>query len=107
MYVIKIGYRCTSQEVIPSKPPGGSERQRPHHQKEWVIYRYKCDRVKCDEEYTGGSSRTFVDRFKEHLKDCSPIHDHYNIRGHATTKDNFSIVQRQNQNLMRTIREEL
>ena len=33
-----------------------------------VIYRYKCDRVECDDEYIGESSRTFGERFKEHLK---------------------------------------
>ena len=27
--------------------------------KSGVIYRYKCDRVECDEEYIGESSRTF------------------------------------------------
>ena len=29
-----------------------------------VIYRYHCDRVDCDEEYIGESSRTFGERFK-------------------------------------------
>ena len=40
--------------------------------KSGVIYRYRCDRVECDEEYIGESARTFADRFKEHLKDPSP-----------------------------------
>ena len=42
-----------------------------------VIYRYKCDRVECDEEYIRESSRTFGERFKEHLKAPSPIYDHF------------------------------
>ena len=37
-----------------------------------VIYRYHCDRVDCDEEYIGESSRTFGERFKEHLKPPLP-----------------------------------
>ena len=37
-------------------------------QKSGVIYRYKCDRVECDDEYIGESARTFGERFKEHLK---------------------------------------
>ena len=37
-----------------------------------VIYRYQCDRVDCDEEYIGESSRTFGERFKEHLKPPLP-----------------------------------
>ena len=69
------------------------------------IYRYKCDRVECDEEYIGESARTFGERFKEHLKHPSPIDDHSNITSQSTTLDNFSIVGREDQNLMRLIKE--
>ena len=44
----------------------------PVMKKSGVIYRYKCDRVECDEEYIGESSRTFRERFKEHQKAPSP-----------------------------------
>ena len=77
----------------------------PITKKSGVIYRYKCDRVDCDEEYTGESSRTFGERFKEHIKAHSPIYDHFNITGHSTTIDNFSIVGREHQNLIRSIKE--
>ena len=40
----------------------------PIQKQSGVIYRYHCDRVDCDEEYIGESSRTFRERFKEHLK---------------------------------------
>ena len=33
----------------------------PLLKKNGVIYRYKCDRVECDEEYIGESSRTFAE----------------------------------------------
>ena len=59
----------------------------------------------CDDEYIGESSRTFGERFKEHLKGPSPIYDHYNITGHSTTIENFSIVGREDQNLIRAIKE--
>ena len=62
------------------------------------IFRYKCDRVECDEEDIGKSSRSFGEGFKEHPKTSSPIHDHCNITGHTTTVVNFSIVERKNQN---------
>ena len=75
--------------------------------KSGVIYRYKCDRVQCDEEYIGESSRTFGERFKEHQKAPSPIYDHFNTTGHNVTIDNFSIVQREDQNLSRAIKEAL
>ena len=79
----------------------------PMLKKSGVIYRYKCDRVECDEEYLGESSRTFGERFKEHQKAPSPICDHYNISGHMVSIDNFSIVGREDQNLMRTFKEAL
>ena len=72
-----------------------------------VIYRYKCDRVECDEEYIGESSKTFGERFKEHLKAPFPIFDHYNITGHNVSIENFSIVGREKQILIRTIKEAL
>ena len=72
-----------------------------------VIYRYKCDRVDCDKEYIGESSRTFGERFKEHLKPPSPIYNHSNITGHDVTINNFNIVGREDLNLMRTIKEVL
>ena len=44
----------------------------PITKKNGVIYIYKCDRVECDEEYIEQSSKTFGERFKEHLKAPSP-----------------------------------
>ena len=61
----------------------------------------------CDEEYIGESARNFEERFKEHLKAPSPIYDHLNTSGHALTIDNFSILGREDKNLMRTIKEAL
>ena len=74
--------------------------------KSGVIHRYKCDMVECDEEYIGESTRTFAERFKEHLNTPSPIYDHYNTSGHVMI-ENFSILGREDQNLMRNIKESL
>ena len=79
----------------------------PLLKKSGVIYRYKCDWVDCDEEYTGESARNFEERFKVHLKAPSPIHDYLNISGHVVTINNFSTLGREDQNLMRTIKEAL
>ena len=46
--------------------------------KSGIIYSFKCDRLESDEEYIGETARTFGERFKEHLKAPSPIHDHSN-----------------------------
>ena len=75
--------------------------------KSGVIYRYQCDRVECNEGYIGESSRTFGERFRQHLKIPSPVYDHSNINGHNVTINNFSIVGREDLNLMRTIKEAL
>ena len=82
--------------------------QDPIKSRSGVIYRFKCNRVECDDEYIGESSRTFGERFKEHLKEPpSPIFDHFNTTGHPVSLENFSIVGREEQNLMRAIKEAL
>ena len=79
----------------------------PITNKSGVIYRFKCSEVGCDEEYIGESARTFAERFKEHQKSPSPIHDHCNISGHKADINNFSIIGREDQNLTRAIKEAL
>ena len=58
----------------------------------------------CDEEYIGESGRPFAERFREHMNAPSPIHDHHNITGHEVSLDNFSIVDREDQSIARTIK---
>ena len=72
-----------------------------------IIYRLKCDRLECDEEYIGETARTFGERLKEHLKAPSHIYDHSNTTGHTTNINNFSIVGREEQNLSRLIKESM
>ena len=66
--------------------------QDPMKNRSGVIYRFKCNRVECDDEYIGESSRTFGEGFKEHLKAPSPIFDHLTTTGHQVSLENFSIV---------------
>ena len=79
----------------------------PITNKSGVIYRYKCSEDGCEEEYFGESARTFAERFKEHQKFPSPIHDHCNISDHKVTISNFTIIGREDQNLTRAIKEAL
>ena len=60
--------------------------QRPYGQPEW------CHVLICDDECIGETSRTFGKRYKEHLKDPSPIHHH--STGHPTNHNNFQIIGR-------------
>ena len=39
-----------------------------------AIYWFQCGDLTCDDEYIGETSRTFGERFKEHLKDLSPVY---------------------------------
>ena len=74
-------------------------------QKRRVIYRYRCGRVGCEDEYIGESGRTFEERFREHMRAPSPIIDHHNITGHEVSLDNFSIVGMEDHSIARTIKE--
>ena len=56
-------------------------------------------------KYIGESGRTFAERFREHMKAPSLMHDHHNITCHKVSLDNFSIVGREDQNIARTIKE--
>ena len=70
-----------------------------------IIYWYRCGRTECNEEYIGQSSRTFEERFKEHLKAPSPIYEHDNTTGHKTSVENFKIIGREGHGISRTIQE--
>ena len=70
-----------------------------------VIYRYRCGRVDCKEEYIGESVRTFGERFGEHMRAPSPIMDHQNTTGYEVSLDNFSIVGREDNSTARNIKE--
>ena len=72
-----------------------------------VIYWLQYGDLVCDEEYIGETSRTFGERFKEHLKEPSPIHNHSNKNRPLTTQDNFQIVGRENHGIARTIKESI
>ena len=71
-----------------------------------VICRFKCDHPGCTVEYIGETGRTLVDRYKEHLRVPSPIHDHSNTQaGHLNQLDDFSIMDRDSQGVTRIIKE--
>ena len=59
-----------------------------------IIYWFKCGKTECDDEYTGESSSTFEEWYKEHLEEPSPIFEYQNITGHITTVANLKIISR-------------
>ena len=69
----------------------------------------KCGIIDPDvnDEYIGETSRTFVERYKEHLKEPSPIFGCCDISGHCTNPDNFTIIGMEDHGLARIIKESI
>ena len=72
-----------------------------------AIYWYQCGDLGCDDEYIGKTSRTFGERYKEHLMPPSAIHQHSSQTGHPTNHNNFQIRGREGHNLARNIKESI
>ena len=47
------------------------------------------------------------ERFKEHLRESSPIQVHSQSTGHQLSQDNFNIIGREGQDLTRLIKESI
>ena len=72
-----------------------------------AIYWYQCGDLTCDDEYIGETSRIFGERYKEHLKDPSPIHHHNNQTNHPINQNNFKIIGREGHHMSRYIKESI
>ena len=70
-----------------------------------AIYSYSCGKIDYDEEYIGETSKTFGERFKEHLKAPPPVYDHQSNTGHTTSIENLKIISRKRISMARTIKE--
>ena len=106
--VAKWGSKSTSRKVMPLEASWLPLRTRITLHKgkgSGVIYRHWCDRLGCDEENIGESTRTFGERLKGYLMAHSHIYDYANSVGHHTRVDSFSIVGRKSDNITRTIKE--
>ena len=79
----------------------------PMVSKSGAIYWFKCGDLSCDDEYIGETSRTFGERYKEHLKDPSPIHQHSNHTDHPTSHNDFQTIGREWHSLARNIKESI
>ena len=79
----------------------------PMVSKSGAIYWFQCGDLTCDDKYIGETSRTFGERFKEWLKDPSPIHHHNNHTGHPTSQNNFQTIGREGYGSARNIKESI
>ena len=79
----------------------------PMVNKSEAIFWFQCGDLTYDDEYIGETCRTFGERFKEHLKEPSAIHNHSINTGHSTTQDNFQIIGNEDHGITRTIKESI
>ena len=77
----------------------------PKEKTSGVIYCYQCTAIDCGEEYIRETSRTLGERYKENLRESSPIQAHSQHAGHLLSKDNFNIIGREGQDIIRLIKE--
>ena len=106
--VVDMASKLTSRVAKPSKTFWSPLRTKdPMLNQSGAIYRYQCNNLGCDDEYIGETSRTFGERYKEHLKAPSAIHHHSTLTGHITNQNNFQIIGREGHNLARNIRESI
>ena len=68
-----------------------------------MTYCYRCNRLDCNEEYTGESARTFQKGSRITL----PIYDHQSRPGHIASVEDFNIVGIKWNNFALTIKESI
>ena len=103
-YGIQTQFKCSNTIKNLLVSPNDKD---PMVSKSGAIYWFQCGDLSCDDEYIGKTSRTFGERYKEHLKDPSPIHQHSNHTGHPTSHNNFQIIGREGHGLARNIKESI
>ena len=102
--VVGMASKLTSRVALPSKTFWSPPRTKTLWSTKVVPYTgIQCGDLGCDDEYIGETSRTFGERYKEHLKAPSAIHHHSTITGHTTNHNNFQIIGREGHNLARNM----
>ena len=101
----KVFVKVSKRSVVDmaSKLTGLPKEKDPMVNQSGAIYWYQCGDLGCDDEYIGETSRTFGERYKEHLK--APLC--HSSSNHTTNQNNFQIIGREGQNLARNIKESI
>ena len=103
-YVIQAHFKCGSTIKNLLISPKDKD---PMVNQSGAIYWYQCGDLGCDDEYIRETSRTFGERYKEHLKPPLATHHHSNQTDHPTSHNNFQIIGREGHNLARNIKESI
>ena len=106
--VVDMAFKPTSKVAVQSRTSWSTPKDKdPMVNQSGAIYWYQCGDLGCDDEYIEETSRTFGERYKEHLKAPSPIHLHSTQTGHSTSHNNFQIIGREGYNLASYIKESI
>ena len=92
------GNRTLKQILVKPKD------KHPNEKKSGVIYCYQCAALDCGEEYVRATSRTLEERYKEHLREPSPIQVHSKLTGHQLSQENLNIIGREGWDITRIIK---
>ena len=103
-----MAFKPTSKMAVLFKASWSAPKDKdPMVNQRGAIYWYQCGDLGCDDEYIGETTRTFGERFKEHMKVPSDIHYHSSQTGHPTNHNNFQIIGREGHCLARNIKESI
>ena len=69
----KMGIHVSFKGGNTTKPPGGPKDKDSIPQKSGVIYKYRCDRVKCDEEYIRGICKRPLEKNSRNIIGLLPL----------------------------------
>ena len=100
-------FKHISKVIGPSKQILVKPKDKDPKEKSGVIYYYQSTTLDCGEDYIGETSRTLGERYKEHLREPSPIQAHSQLIGHQLSQDNFTIIGREDQDITRLIKESI
>ena len=105
-YAVDMGYKCTTKEAIPSKAYWWLPKIKITSQ--WRVASFIDSNARgwtVMMNSKGSYQKLLVRSLRNIWRPPPPIYDHQNIIGHNITIENFSIVGREDQNLIRAIKE--
>ena len=105
--VVDMAFKPTSKVAGPLKASWSPQGQRPYGQPKWCHLSVPMWWPRLWWWIHRGTSRTFGERYKEHLKAPSAIHHHSSQAGHPTSHNNFQIIGRKGHNSARNIKESI
>ena len=97
----------TNPQQLTTTTTNSTQAKDPKDCQSNVIYSYQCKELHCDDDYIGETSKTLGVRYKEHLKETSPIQAHSTQTGHSTSADHFNILGGEDQGLTRLVKESI